>query len=193
VTSEARRRRKFEKGWRKLVKDFQELDRTTDATMVLMASPPHGRTLYNINSRAINRAIINTEHDRQTPAPGSRPGKSKSKSGGSQTDAEDSDDDRPAKIKAARSVTSTHMSTMRLSFARLAAQRRELRTRILGAADGAVFSADDMSPSALRATLSAMLSMFEKQEDRWRKEISRLEQERLGAEGMLRQVVGAGM
>ncbi|KAH7099316.1 hypothetical protein BKA62DRAFT_772554 [Auriculariales sp. MPI-PUGE-AT-0066] len=197
VKGDARRRRKWEKGWSKLVKAFQELDRTTDATMVLMASPPQGRTLYNINSRAINRSIINTEHDRQTPAPGSRPSGSRHKKSGSgaQTDVEDSDAEsvRPSAVKAARSVTSTHMSTMRLSFARLAAQRRTARTRIMTGVDGMRVHPDDMSPAALRATLGAMLSMFEKQEERWKNEVSRLTQERIGAESMLRQVVGNGL
>jgi hypothetical protein len=162
--------------------------------MVLMVAPPYGRTLYNVSSRGIQRSLAATEDDRQTPAPGSRP-RGKSRRNGAQTDVEDSDIEstlHPAKIKPARSVTSTHLSTMRASFARLAAQRRETRTRILGAADGHVFG-EEMSPVAMRATLGAMLSMFEKQEERWRKEIRRLEQERVSAEGILRQVVGSGV
>ncbi|KAF8665729.1 hypothetical protein AX16_000177 [Volvariella volvacea WC 439] len=50
-----KRRRKWEVGWEALCQAFQNLDRQTDATMVLLASPSHTTKLYSLQSRSVRR------------------------------------------------------------------------------------------------------------------------------------------
>ncbi|KAF8921542.1 hypothetical protein CPB85DRAFT_1428522 [Mucidula mucida] len=50
-----KRRRRWEIRWDALVQAFQNLDRQTDATMVLMAAPSHSSKLHVLRSRAVRR------------------------------------------------------------------------------------------------------------------------------------------
>ncbi|KAF9475271.1 hypothetical protein BDN70DRAFT_814377 [Pholiota conissans] len=56
VRNMSKRRRKWEVGWENLIQAFQTLDRTTDATMILMASPSHSTKLHSLRSRSIRRS-----------------------------------------------------------------------------------------------------------------------------------------
>ncbi|KAF5322655.1 hypothetical protein D9619_001281 [Psilocybe cf. subviscida] len=58
VKNISKRRRKWEVGWENLIQAFQALDRQTDATMVLLASPSHTTKLHGIRSRSIRRQPI---------------------------------------------------------------------------------------------------------------------------------------
>lgn len=55
VKNISKRRRKWEVGWENLIQAFQALDRQTDATMVLLASPSHTTKLHALRSRSIRR------------------------------------------------------------------------------------------------------------------------------------------
>ncbi|KDR74301.1 hypothetical protein GALMADRAFT_70957 [Galerina marginata CBS 339.88] len=55
VKNVTKRRRKWEVGWENLIQAFQALDRQTDATMVLLASPSHTTKLHALRSRSIRR------------------------------------------------------------------------------------------------------------------------------------------
>lgn len=76
VPNSDKRRRRWEVGWEGLVQavrpifayttpplpivsaQFQNLDRQTDTTMVVLASPPHSTKLYSIRSRSIRRTAV---------------------------------------------------------------------------------------------------------------------------------------
>lgn len=58
VKNISKRRRKWEVGWENLIQAFQALDRQTDATMVLLASPSHTTKLHALRSRSIRRQPI---------------------------------------------------------------------------------------------------------------------------------------
>ncbi|KAF8960271.1 hypothetical protein BDZ97DRAFT_1620132, partial [Flammula alnicola] len=58
VRNISKRRRKWEVGWENLIQAFQALDRQTDATMVLLASPSHTTKLHALRSRSIRRQPI---------------------------------------------------------------------------------------------------------------------------------------
>ncbi|KAF8189738.1 hypothetical protein BJ912DRAFT_966295 [Pholiota molesta] len=62
VRNISKRRRKWEVGWENLIQAFQALDRQTDATMVLLASPSHTTRLHSLRSRSIRRQplIVNS-------------------------------------------------------------------------------------------------------------------------------------
>jgi len=55
VNNPQKRRRRWDTRWDALIAAFQALDRETDATMVLLASPPHSTKLHAITSRSIRR------------------------------------------------------------------------------------------------------------------------------------------
>ncbi|KZT74610.1 hypothetical protein DAEQUDRAFT_201332 [Daedalea quercina L-15889] len=55
VSSPQRRRRRWETRWDALIQAFQALDRETDATLVMLASPSHSTKLHALTSRAIRR------------------------------------------------------------------------------------------------------------------------------------------
>lgn len=55
VKNVSKRRRKWEVGWENLIQAFQALDRQTDATMMLLASPSHTTKLHALHSRSIRR------------------------------------------------------------------------------------------------------------------------------------------
>ncbi|KAF8628688.1 hypothetical protein AX15_003758 [Amanita polypyramis BW_CC] len=56
VRTSEKRRRRWEIGWEGLSQAFQTLDRQTDTTMILVASPPDSNKLHIINSRSIRRS-----------------------------------------------------------------------------------------------------------------------------------------
>ncbi|KAF8164752.1 hypothetical protein B0H34DRAFT_686455 [Crassisporium funariophilum] len=58
VKNIGKRRRKWEVGWENLIQAFQALDRQTDATMVLLASPSHTTKLHALRSRSIRRHAL---------------------------------------------------------------------------------------------------------------------------------------
>ncbi|TFK24233.1 hypothetical protein FA15DRAFT_619675 [Coprinopsis marcescibilis] len=55
ISNTDRRRRRWEVGWDALVQAFQNLDRQTDTTMVVLAAPAHTSKLHSIRSRSIRR------------------------------------------------------------------------------------------------------------------------------------------
>ncbi|PPQ66604.1 hypothetical protein CVT24_006915 [Panaeolus cyanescens] len=60
VKNVTKRRRKWEVGWENLIQAFQALDRQTDATMILLASPSHTTKLHALHSRSIRRQPLIT-------------------------------------------------------------------------------------------------------------------------------------
>ncbi|RDX48554.1 hypothetical protein OH76DRAFT_1404830 [Lentinus brumalis] len=55
VANAQKRRRRFDTRWDSLVQAFQALDRETDSTLVLLASPAHSTKLHALTSRSIRR------------------------------------------------------------------------------------------------------------------------------------------
>ncbi|KAF9530957.1 hypothetical protein CPB83DRAFT_787553 [Crepidotus variabilis] len=55
VKNVSKRRRRWEVGWENMIQAFQALDRQTDATMILLASPSHTTKLHALRSRSIRR------------------------------------------------------------------------------------------------------------------------------------------
>lgn len=163
IASAERRKRKFNKKWTALVKAFRDVDRTTDATMVLMAAPPDTHQLLALQSRSINRmAAFQT----QSSAP-------------------------------------SHVNTMRASFARLASYRRATRS-VLGTSladrfaasvvDGALEGGEETLRGALEAalgSLSALGSIYEKREERWRDEMRKQMEDRDAVQRLLVQALGS--
>ncbi|OBZ65498.1 hypothetical protein A0H81_14615 [Grifola frondosa] len=66
VSNPRRRRRRFDTRWDALVQAFQALDRETDATLVLLASPSHSTKLHALTSRSIRRdsSLAHSPHSR---------------------------------------------------------------------------------------------------------------------------------
>jgi len=62
VSNVEKRRRRWETRWEALIQAFQALDRQTDATLILMASPSHSTKLHSLTSRSIRResSLINS-------------------------------------------------------------------------------------------------------------------------------------
>ncbi|KIL54594.1 hypothetical protein M378DRAFT_43137, partial [Amanita muscaria Koide BX008] len=58
VRAAEKRRRRWEIGWETLTQAFQNLDRQTDTTMVLVASPADSSKLHMISSRSIRRTPV---------------------------------------------------------------------------------------------------------------------------------------
>ncbi|KAF6743048.1 hypothetical protein DFP72DRAFT_935716 [Ephemerocybe angulata] len=58
IPNSDKRRRRWEVGWEGLVQAFQNLDRQTDTTMVVLAAPPHSSKLHSIRSRSIRRTSV---------------------------------------------------------------------------------------------------------------------------------------
>ncbi|KAF8905786.1 hypothetical protein CPB84DRAFT_1771192 [Gymnopilus junonius] len=58
IKNVSKRRRKWEVGWENLIQAFQALDRQTDATMILLASPSHTTKLHALKSRSIRRQTL---------------------------------------------------------------------------------------------------------------------------------------
>ncbi|KZT13271.1 uncharacterized protein LAESUDRAFT_710295 [Laetiporus sulphureus 93-53] len=55
VSNPQKRRRRFDVRWEALKQTFQALDRETDSTLILLASPPHSSKLHSLTSRSIRR------------------------------------------------------------------------------------------------------------------------------------------
>ncbi|KAL6304146.1 hypothetical protein BKA93DRAFT_826126 [Sparassis latifolia] len=62
VSNPQKRRRRWETRWDAVTQSFQSLDRETDATLILLASPAHSSKLYALTSRSIRRdsALLNS-------------------------------------------------------------------------------------------------------------------------------------
>ncbi|KIL54275.1 hypothetical protein M378DRAFT_1059175 [Amanita muscaria Koide BX008] len=58
VRAAEKRRRRWEIGWETLTQAFQNLNRQTDTTMVLVASPADSSKLHMISSRSIRRTPV---------------------------------------------------------------------------------------------------------------------------------------
>ncbi|KAI0035682.1 hypothetical protein K488DRAFT_20393, partial [Vararia minispora EC-137] len=56
VMNPEKRRKRWEVRWNELLRNFSALDRETDATMILLAAPPHGTRLRCVASRGLRRA-----------------------------------------------------------------------------------------------------------------------------------------
>ncbi|KLO13834.1 hypothetical protein SCHPADRAFT_873553 [Schizopora paradoxa] len=171
VSNKSRRQKRWDQRWEELIKAFQALDRETDGTLMLLASPSHSTTLHSLQSRSIRR------------------------------DA---------------SLFDSHaMHAIRSSFAQIAGQRRQARSRAerqslierlysLSQAssheDGSPSSAGNAAREedlrrALKAaleSLNAMRQMYEVRESRWREEEMRIAEEREGMELLLTQAFGTG-
>ncbi|EJD42411.1 hypothetical protein AURDEDRAFT_115051 [Auricularia subglabra TFB-10046 SS5] len=160
VASAERRRKKFDKKWAALVKAFREVDRMTDATMVLLAAPPDARHLLSLSSRAIRRG--EAEHATHSP----------------------------------------HISTMRASFARLAAQRAAARgsagislsdrlaqLSVAGNGGGGNEEALRKALESALASIGMLGRMYEEREARLQNEMLRQAQDRESVEFVLRQAL----
>ncbi|KAF8638470.1 hypothetical protein AX17_002181 [Amanita inopinata Kibby_2008] len=58
VRTSEKRRRRWELGWEALAQAFQNLDRQTDTTMVLVAAPADSTKLHIMSSRSIRRQLL---------------------------------------------------------------------------------------------------------------------------------------
>ncbi|KAF8994603.1 hypothetical protein BDQ17DRAFT_1527360 [Cyathus striatus] len=165
VRNVEKRRRRWESGWETLVQAFRALDRQTDATMVLLASPSHTTKLHTIRSRSIRREafIAHSSAMREIK--------------------------RSFKLtSSARRNTRTHTSSLIDRF--LASAGNEVSG---DSSDGSDKSREEDLKRALETALGSLGtlgSIYEQREARWAEEMRRVREERERVELLLRQVLG---
>jgi len=171
VRDDNKRRRRWENKWEALAEAFHALDRQTDTTMLLVASPPHTRKLYSLMSRSIRRdsAFLNGE-------PVSNIRRSF----------------RQIAIQRRVSRVSHGMSLVdRLG---LRSRSGSISTDSMGQSDvGSSESREDDLKRALEAalgSLDALGTIYEERENRWREEMKRLNDDRSQVEMLLSQTFG---
>ncbi|KZV87253.1 hypothetical protein EXIGLDRAFT_723931 [Exidia glandulosa HHB12029] len=161
VASTERRKRKFEKKWDTLVKAFNDLDRTTDATMVLMAAPPHPHTrqLLSLSSRGIRRLAHPVLHPQSASSAHTHV--------------------NTMRASFAR-LASYHRNTRSVSLPPLVERIEEVQgeEELRGALQAALGSLD------------AMRTMYMQREERWREETRRLAEDGMSVQRMMAQTLG---
>jgi len=171
VRDENKRRRRWENKWESLTEAFHALDRQTDTTMVLVASPPHTRKFYSLMSRSIRRdlTLLNSE-------PLSNVRRSF----------------RQVAIQRRLSRVSHGMSLVdRLG---LRSRSGSISVDSMGHSDvGSSESREDDLRRALDAalgSLDALGTIYEERETRWREEMKRLSDDRSRVELLMSQTFG---
>jgi len=190
VRDENKRRRRWENKWEALSEavrlinwtcaslndvdhssQFHALDRQTDTTMILVASPPHTRKLYSLMSRSIRRdpALLNG--------------------------------DPVSSIRGSFKHVATQRKMSRANHGMSLVDRLGLRPRSgsisvdsMGQSDvGSSESREDDLKRALDAalgSLDALGNIYEERENRWREEMKRLNDDRSRVELLLSQTFG---
>ncbi|TFK63988.1 hypothetical protein BDN72DRAFT_802733 [Pluteus cervinus] len=164
VSKEDKRRRKWEVGWEALSQAFSQLDRQTDATMILMAAPSHTSKLYSLRSRFIRR-------DPGSPT-------------ASQTN----------EIRSAFRKIAAHRRTSRTQRASLRDRILSSSLGSHSEAGTPAFENEVELRRALDtalASLDALGNIYDQREARWVEEMRRLTSDRERVELLLKQVVGS--
>ncbi|TFK53333.1 hypothetical protein OE88DRAFT_1655450 [Heliocybe sulcata] len=159
-----KRRRKWDTRWDELVQAFQALDRQTDTTLVLLASPPHSTKLHALTSRSIKR----DPSLRHSPAMASI-----------RTSF--------THIASQRRITRSRMTSL---VERLALHSDVSAD----GSDVSSSSREEDLKRALEAalgSLGALGNIYEQREARWRDEMRRISDERERVELLLRQTLGS--
>jgi hypothetical protein len=150
---------------------FHALDRQTDTTMVLVASPPHTRKLYSLMSRSIRRDPLLLSSD------------------------------SISNIRRSFKHVVTQRKVSRLNHGMSLVDRLGLRSRSgsisvdsMGQSDvGSSEGREDDLRRALEAalgSLDALGNLYEERENRWREEMKRLNDDRGQVELLLSQTFG---
>lgn len=159
-----KRRRKWETRWDDLVQAFQALDRQTDTTLVLLASPPHSTKLHALTSRSIRR----DPSLRHSPAMSS--------------------------IRTSFTHVASQRRASRSQMVSLADRLSLHSGASADGSDVSSSSREEDLKRALEAalgSLGALGNIYEQREARWREEMRRLTDERERVELLLRQTLGS--
>ncbi|KAH9936820.1 uncharacterized protein BXZ73DRAFT_45033 [Epithele typhae] len=164
VSNPQKRRRRFDTRWDALVQAFQALDRETDATLVLLASPSHSTKLHALTSRSVRR---------DASLAGS-PALTSARRAFAHLAAQ-----RRAARKAQRMSLAERLSTRSASSAD-------------GSPGGGSPGELDLRRALETAlgSLGALSSIYDQREARWREEMRRLNTDREQVELLLRQALG---
>ncbi|KAH8105441.1 hypothetical protein BXZ70DRAFT_887164 [Cristinia sonorae] len=164
VSKLEKRKRRFDTRWDALVQAFQALDRETDTTMVLLASPSHTSKLHSITSRSIRRdtALLRSEPHTNLRVNFNRIASHR------------------RTTRSRRFSLADHLSaapSLSGDGSQSGGEREEDLRRALEAALG---------------SLGALGTLYEQREVRWRDEMRRVADEREHVEFLLRQALGPG-
>ncbi|KAI0959100.1 hypothetical protein AcW1_004029 [Taiwanofungus camphoratus] len=165
VSNPQRRRRRWETRWDALTQAFQALDRETDATLIVLASPSHSTKLHALTSRSIRRdpSLLNSP--------------------------------KLAGIRGAFSHLASQRRTARSQRISLAERLHLSTAGSASSANGspgAEWREEDLR-RALEAALGSLNEMgkiHDRREARWRDEMRRLTEDRDRVELVLRQALG---
>ena len=184
VRDEGKRRRRWENKWEALAEavsfifwtsvsqnsdhpsQFHALDRQTDTTMILVASPPHTRKLYSLMSRSVRRdpALLNG--------------------------------DPVLNIRRSFKHMAAQRKVSRVNHGMSLIDRLGLRSRAGSASADSVGHSDVGEDDLRRAldaalgSLDALGNIYEERENRWRDEMKRLTDDRGRVELLLAQTFG---
>ncbi|OCH93271.1 hypothetical protein OBBRIDRAFT_725125 [Obba rivulosa] len=163
VNNPKRRRRRFETRWDALTQAFQALDRETDSTLVLMASPSHTGKLYALTSRSLRRdpSLYNS------PALASM-------RGAFQHIAAQRRVARSKRISLAERLSSRSGSSADGSLGNGELREEDLRKAL----------------EAALGSLGELGRLYEERESRWKDEMRQLTEDRGKVELLLRQALG---
>ncbi|KAG6840871.1 hypothetical protein C0991_003591 [Blastosporella zonata] len=164
VNNVEKRRRRWEVGWEALTQAMQNLDRQTDATIVVMAAPSHSTKLFSATSRSVRRQA------------------------GAATSAVAMKELRTSfgRIAAQRRNNRSHKSSL--------VDRFLISSTSSGnGSDGSSESREEDLKRALGAALGSLASLggiYEQREARWHDEMRRISEDRERVEMLLRQALG---
>jgi len=159
-----KRRRRWEVGWDALAQAFQNLDRQTDCTMVVLAAPPHSDKLYSIRSRSIRRAssLSKSAHLRDVH-------------------------------KGFKRLIVQQKKTRPLKAMTMVEKLIESQSNAGDGSDGSSESRTEDLRRALDTALGSLgllNEMYEMRDARWQEEVKRMQEDRLKMSLVLRQVMG---
>ncbi|EAU82327.1 hypothetical protein CC1G_06637 [Coprinopsis cinerea okayama7 len=164
VSNSDKRRRRWEVGWDALVQAFQNLDRQTDATMVVLAAPAHSSKLYSIRSRSIRRISTLSKSTNM------------------------------AQMRSNFKRLATQRKNLRpLRPMSIAEKLLESQSASGDGSDGSSESrADDLRRALETAlgSLNLLNGMYEMRETRWQEEMKRMQEDKERMSVVLRQVLG---
>ncbi|KAG6816122.1 hypothetical protein H0H87_008472 [Tephrocybe sp. NHM501043] len=164
VNNVEKRRRRWEVGWEALTQALQNLDRQTDATIVVMAAPSHSTKLFSATSRSVRRQA------------------------GAATSAVVMKEMRTAfgRIAAQRRNSRSQKSSLVDRFLTSSGSSGN-------GSDGSSESREVDLKRALGAALGSLASLggiYEQREARWHDEMRRISEDRERVEMLLRQALG---
>lgn len=164
VSNVEKRRRRWEIGFEAVTQALQNLDRQTDATIVLMAAPSHSTKLYTATSRSVRRQSATTSAMAMK------------------------------EMRNAFSRIATTRRNTRSNKASLVDRFLMNPSSASGnGSDGSSESREEDLKRALEAalgSLGALGGIYEQREARWHEEMRRITEDRERVELLLRQVLG---